>query len=340
MSLINDMLKDLDRRRLQPAGAHGAVLRGMGLAPAGAHALRILPAGRLAPVLALLCMAVVLAITLYRQHAPADAGGRITLPLPAAAGQQAPAVTAPTVPAVTAETAVTPSTGTAAPPPAPVQTAAAPASPAPANTTDAATEARIEVNPRPLTREQREARDLQAAVAAIGAGDLAGAETQLLDLLEGNTGLHEARLLLAGLYLQQQRSARAESLLATGLLQFPQHAPYARLYGQLLTAQARDSEAINVLQNALPNATGDAGYHALLAGLYQRNGRPADAVAHYRAAVRLTPEQGAWWTGLGISSEQTGDTGAAVAAYRRALQQALEPAVESYVQERLGQLTH
>ena len=32
MSLINDMLRDLDRRKCQPAGACASTLRGLGLA--------------------------------------------------------------------------------------------------------------------------------------------------------------------------------------------------------------------------------------------------------------------------------------------------------------------
>ena len=150
-------------------------------------------------------------------------------------------------------------------------------------------------------------------------GNAVEAERLLEDLLARDNGLHKARLLLAGLYVQQQRNSRAESVLASGLLHYPQHAPYASLYAQLLAAQARDSEAINALQGALPAAADDAAYHALLAGLYQRSGKADAAAGSYREALRLAPAHGEWWMGLGISSEQAGDAETAASAYRQAL---------------------
>jgi MSHA biogenesis protein MshN len=174
----------------------------------------------------------------------------------------------------------------------------------------------------------------------LSKGDTAEAERLLEDLLARDSGLHKVRLLLAGLYMEQQRHSHAESLLSSGLLHYPRHSRYARVYAQLLAGQARDSEAINILQASLPAAGDDADYHALLAGLYQRNGKPVAAADSYRTALRLAPAHGEWWMGLGISSEQAGDAQTAATAYRQSLHYPLAAPVQQYVQQRLEQLAH
>ncbi|MGB5472430.1 MAG: tetratricopeptide repeat protein, partial [Gammaproteobacteria bacterium] len=251
--------------------------------------------------------------------------GKVTARLPAA-----PAHTAPDK----VETPVTEQheQKVQTPPATPAQAAAPASGPA------AGDDGHFEVTPRPLSTEQRLERDFQVAAAAVNKGNAVEAERLLEDLLARDNGLHKARLLLAGLYVQLQRNSRAESVLASGLLLYPQHAPYASLYAQLLAAQARDSEAINALQGALPAAADDAAYHALLAGLYQRSGKADAAAGSYREALRLAPAHGEWWMGLGISSEQAGDAETAASAYRQALHYPLGTALQQYVQLRLEQL--
>lgn len=345
MSLVNDMLRDLDRRHYRPAGGHEAVLTGLGLAPR--TAAQALPSRRGA-VLAgtLLACACALAAHVYYEPtgtrtAPATEDIRLALAIPRA--ERTPAGPALTV--STAGPASNPSPSPAAGEPAvttqQVETPprhAEDTSPVLQATPSDVTATRVEVTPRPLSREAQQSRDLQAAGAAIAGGDHDGAERQLQDLLEQDDGLHQARLLLAGLYIRQHAAGRAEALLVTGLQHYPRHAAYARLYAQLLTAQARDSEAIDALETALPSAADDVAYHALLAGLYQRNGNSRAAVEGYRTALRIDPARGEWWAGLGIASEQAGDTQTAATAYRQAAQQPLDESVQRYVRQRLAHL--
>ncbi|MGD2111864.1 MAG: tetratricopeptide repeat protein [Gammaproteobacteria bacterium] len=347
MSLINDMLKDLDRRTGRPTGAPAAVLQSLGLA--GLRMSRPVPAGALAAgglALSVLLAAMVFLLSNSVRLQPWQSDGTtvrvLEIPRVARPGKPAadaastpPAETGPATAPVVEHNPVTdmrtPDTGRA--------TLASAAAEAPHPEPAIETGGRLEVTPRPLAMEQQQARDIQAANRALSKGDTAGAERLLMDVLARDSGLHKARLLLAGLYLQQQRLSRAESLLASGLLHYPRHPPYARMYAQLLAAQARDSEAIHILQTSLPAAGDDADYHALLAGLYQRNGKAAAAADSYRTALRLAPAHGEWWMGLGISSEQAGDAQTAATAYRQALHYPLAAAVQQYVQQRLEQLT-
>lgn len=196
----------------------------------------------------------------------------------------------------------------------------------------------IEVTHRPLTVEQQFLRDFHVAANTFKQGNYAESERLLEDLLARDNGQHRARLLLARLYSQQDLDSRAELVLYDGLLHFPQYAPYVSLYAQLLAEQGRDSLAIDTLENALPGAHDNADIHALLAGLYQRNGNSAAAVENYLTALRLEPTRGEWWVGLGISSEQVGDRDTAENAYNEAMQHALISEVEQYAEQRLQQI--
>jgi len=340
MSLINDMLKDLDRRNHHPAGARAAALRELGLAGMNMHgplAGRHLALAGADLLVAAMVAGIVLDNTARLQHMQA----LVNVPAGTAVSQSARTQAAATAdgaetvaPVAVVEVPAATDSGTKPVlqhAPTPGAAASQPALPATAPPGEST--ARIEVTLRPLTVERQVARDFRAAAMAVSDGNQAEAERLLEDLLNRDNGQHRARLLLAGLYVQQQRNSRAESVLASGLLHYPQHAPYARLYAQLLAAQARDSEAINALQAALPAACDDADYHALLAGLYQCSGRPAAAAGSYRAALRLAPAHGEWWMGLGISSEQAGDANTAAAAYREALHYPLTTALQQYVQQ-------
>lgn len=350
MSLINDMLKDLDSRRGGPDMTHSTALRGLGLAgTAHGNSRRYLP--RFATGSGLLLVAILawpqitglfldsglqqttrVAITLPEQASlPAMA------PAPRHTTRSGPDVSHTLTPEDLPATAV-PQEKTL-----PVEVAKLPAAgqtPEPVEQPRETPATRhLEITTQPLSREQQLEQAYQLAVRAIQAGDYREAEQKLVDALAFAGSYHRARLLLASLYIRQERIDRAETLLADGLAQHPGHAPYARLYAQLLVTQGRDQEAIGSLLAALPGAVRDADYHALLAGLYQRGGDAAQAIRHYQQALEITPAQGTWWMGLGISREQAGDGDAALDAYRRALQHPLQTTLQQYIQTRIGLLS-
>ncbi|NND72932.1 MAG: tetratricopeptide repeat protein, partial [Rhodothermales bacterium] len=211
-------------------------------------------------------------------------------------------------------------------------------SPSSANSSKKKNSTFIEVTPRPLTAEQQLLSDFRQAANTYKEGNYPETERMLQDLLTRNNAMHKARLLLARVYSQQNLDSRAELVLYNGLLHFPQHAPYVTLYAQMLAEQGRDNVAIEALQNALPGARDNADFHALLAGLYQRNGNSASASKHYSTALRLEPTRGEWWIGLGISSEQVGDHVNAEGAYSEAMKHPLASEVELFAEQRLQQL--
>ena len=181
--------------------------------------------------------------------------------------------------------------------------------------------------------------EYRLAAGAAAAGNELEAIDQLKVILAQANDYHQARLLLARLYIRQQQNSHAEILLHDGLASHPLYAPYARLLAHLLVTEGRHDAAIVQLESALPGAMKDADYQALLAGLYQRRDKPMAAVRHYSRALELDPQHGEWWMGLAISQEQAGNINAAYAAYGTALQFRLDATLREYIDKRLRQIT-
>ncbi len=258
-----------------------------------------------------------------------------SLPLAPAAGVAAqapvtpePVATAAPESASTRASNPTPVTRAQAAEPAPVQAPPRPSGPR-----------HIKITERPLTNAQQVQRHYAEAIKALRAGDTGTSQQQLKQALALDPGHHPARLVLASLYINQQRKQQAEDLLAEGLALDPTHAPFAKLRAQLLVEQAREQEAIQALLSALPGAGQDAEYHALLAGLYQRNDEPVQAAGHYRTALQFSPGHGEWWLGLGLSLEQAGNDTEAHAAYEQALKLPLNAALQNYAGTRMKRLS-
>ena len=79
---------------------------------------------------------------------------------------------------------------------------------------------------------------------------------------------------------------------------------------------------------------------ALEAAALQQLGRHADAIEGYTRALRLEPDVGAWWAGLGISLDAEGRSDDALGAFREAQRRGpLDPALADYLGERVEALT-
>ena len=308
MSLVNDMLKDLDARRTKPAFANLAALPGADNGYDGFNISRNTVIWAVAGA----CLLGTLAVSVTNYFA-VDA--RTVKPVTLA-------YNTPTTLELPDEKHASPDISiSSADQPAPVSPPtvmdavssrhnnAIPDKHEEPRTPEPAADSSITMNPSPGSR--RSERDYQAATRAAAAGNDIHAIHILEQLLLDSGDHHDARLLLASLHIRLQQHMRAESVLKQGLSKYPDHTGSARLLARLLVSRGQHAEAIVQLESALGGATQDADYHALLAGLYQHSGNPAGAARHYTEALALNPGRGEWWMGLGISREQTGNTSAA-----------------------------
>jgi MSHA biogenesis protein MshN len=381
MSLINDMLRDLDRRQ----GGSGAL----------PNEVRPLPpeSGRPRwPLLAVLAAAV-LAVAGWLHWAGwptsapvADAPRTATAPIPVAApaARQTPAAALPAAEPVVKEQAVAPEAPAAldglrmdaslsrlpvAPPAAPARKTPAvatkeptpsppavavktgapsaasvgatrPAAPAPALSAESpAAAGGVEKRPRSETPRERAEQDYRKAYALLGQGRTSEALPLLRSTLAEDATHASARLALAGVLAQSGRQDEALALIEEGLQLEPTRSALALAAARLLAARGAYDRAGQVLSRAASSAQADAEFRAFHAAVLQRLTLHKEAVAEYQAALRLAPQAGVWWMGLGISLEADGRSAEAREAYQRARASgALSAELDRFVEQKLRQL--
>ena len=157
--------------------------------------------------------------------------------------------------------------------------------------------------------------------------------------LQLDAGHDAARQALAGLLLENKRNADAERVLQDGLKHNPKQSGFAMLLARLQVERNELAPALDTLQKTLPYAEQQADYRAFVAALLQRQGRHDEAVAHYQAAVQLSPNSGVWLMGLGISLQALQRNGEARDAFKRAIEtRTLSAELQAFVEQRLKEL--
>ena len=144
-----------------------------------------------------------------------------------------------------------------------------------------------------------------------------------------------ARSQLAALHVSRQQEDKAERLLAEGLVTDSNQLALARPYAQLLSARDELVPALEALDTAIAQRQADAETLALRAAILYRIGRHTESVSDYRQALQVQPNQALWWTGLAVALEQSSRSAQALEAYRRAVKLPLENPVDDYVKQRI-----
>jgi len=183
---------------------------------------------------------------------------------------------------------------------------------------DMASSGTIEKQRRPLTQKQLTDQAFQKAYAALRKGQVTQAEEFFRTALTGSPGHVKSREMLAGIYIKGGRYVEAGELLKRGTVLNPAYSLFRKLYARVLLEQDALEQAVLVLEAKLPQLSEDLDYYALLAALYQRQGRHENAVAVYQNMLKQNSMVGIWWIGMGISLEKLDDNNAARQAYKKA----------------------
>ena len=347
MSLINQMLRDLDARRSPAGNTPVAALQGVGPVRAR-RAIR--QRGLVLGAWALLVATLLALIGLTADHdAPEQLSGTdwapLALPQPTPRSRST-AHPSPRLPATSGQVSSARQTEHAAPA-APVEADSSPAptvvnedkQPVAARMVASAALEPAVVPPQPVRNrspEHRAEQHFARAQRALAAQNWRDAENLLEQTLELLPAHLEARTQLASLLVARQASQTAERLLGEGLAIDPQAAALAKPYAQLLAERGALQAALQALGGIHPDAESEA----LRAALLHRAGHHAEAAGAYEDALREQPEQALWWTGLAIAREHNQEPRAALEAYRRAARLQLSGTVRQYVEQRMQALQH
>lgn len=360
MSLVNDMLQDLQHRQApnsQPlAGLHAVDARPGPVAADQRH-------WRLAPLVLVLTIAVIALwwrpvadsyfspaplskeFTELPATLPADEGAPVDIPGPMSEAEipvfanlgayrmdyrlQSPPQPRPqSKPQLTPQQKPPLSRKTISQPPARPKVAAVGVETPPQDQPAQAVITRV----APIVRYRRD------GLAALRAGQAATAEKQFYQLVRANPKSHESYLLLHAALQAQSRTTEAQKVLRDGLKQSADTAQLAQVLAHALLEEDRVDGALNVLTGHRP-ATMDPDYEARLAAVNQRAGQHAVAAKLYERLLSDQPDNGAWWVGLAISQEAQGDPVAAAGSYASATASGtLNIALARYAADRLQSL--
>lgn len=358
MSLLNQVLRDLDKRQAPSAPAVAVKSAPRAAVPAARQRAGRWALGAAVTLAAVVAGGFAQGSLSWPKHAPVIAEANaapIAVVTPAPAPVVAPvAVVAPPAPApvvvATVEPVSTPPllTALAAPTPrphAPVTTLrvrpqvadAAPRATAP--TPPATATALIDKRNAARTPRERAEANYQRGVAAHQSGLIDDSATAFLAALRDDPSYAPARQAQAGLLASQARLDEAVALLQEGLALTPQQPVLSLMLARLQADRQQLDAALDTLQAAAAQATQNPEYLGVHAAILQRAGRHADAAEKYGQALRLVPANSVWWMGLGLSLAATGHADSAREAFLRAKSTGgLPPEASLYVDARLKQL--
>ncbi|WP_301100638.1 tetratricopeptide repeat protein [Propionivibrio sp.] len=170
-----------------------------------------------------------------------------------------------------------------------------------------------------LPRERTES-EYRKAIGAVNQGRVVEAVDGLRIALREDS-LHTAsRQLLVKLLLEAKRLDEAVQVLQDGLQGQPAQIGWAMNLARLQVDRGDLVGAWQTLNYSQPAAGNNADYQGFTAHVLQRLGRNRDAAEHYRAATRLSPGEGRWWLGLGLTLEADGRSDEAREMFIRARQ--------------------
>jgi MSHA biogenesis protein MshN len=190
---------------------------------------------------------------------------------------------------------------------------------------------------KPLSPDEQAESEYRQAVGLLQKGRTADAEKRLKAALNISAVHPQSRELLAGLELQNGRWHEAQQTLEQGIEKVPAHYPFALLLARIQIDHGADQKALAVMEASRQAGAGSADYMSFLAELYRRAGNHAEAIKAYTEAIKLNPQEGRSWIGMGISLEAAQDWKTAGEAYQRAIETgSLDDSLLKYARQRLS----
>jgi MSHA biogenesis protein MshN len=188
-----------------------------------------------------------------------------------------------------------------------------------------------------LTPKQQSDNAYRRALASLQEGRVSTALADLDRAIEIDPRNEAARQTYVSLLLEDRRPDDAIRQLRLALGIDPRQPGLAMVLARLQLE--RGGPALQTLMTTLPHASTNADYQALLAGVLQREQRHAEAARYYQAALALSPVNGVWWMGLGISLQADQHPAQAREAFTRARTgNGMTPELLAFISRRIEQL--
>jgi MSHA biogenesis protein MshN len=173
-------------------------------------------------------------------------------------------------------------------------------------------------------------------VRLLNQGRVREAEQALAGAISIDPSQAAARQALISLLVDQRRLDEAQNLLQEGLKLDPAQVQFATVLARIYVERNAYDKALGVLRACKGDVSRNAEYNALLGAVLQHMARPGEAADAYRATLRVDPQAGTAWIGLGLSLAALDHRPEAAEAFRRAVATgSLSPAVKDYAEQQL-----
>lgn len=190
-----------------------------------------------------------------------------------------------------------------------------------------------------LTPEQWHDERLNKAFELIEDGNYPQAIRLLQTILTQFPASIETRENLAALYIEQNELKLAYEVLDKGLEFDPDSFRLLTMKSRLLVEQGKHREALALLEQFKPDIRKEPDYYGLLAAIFETLGRTGEAGSLYQSLVKIEPSNGQYWLGYAIALENKKANQQAIEAYKRVSQSDnAQSSVRAYAEQRLKTL--
>lgn len=196
---------------------------------------------------------------------------------------------------------------------------AAPAKAEPAPASAPAGPVRIEKSPVAATPRDRADAEYRKAETALASGRSGEVLDGMRAALKIDPAYVQVRQALLRQLLDMRRMDDAMAVLQEGVDLMPAQTGWAMSLARLQLEHGDLAAADRTLARSQAYAEANADYAGFQGHLKSRLGAHRQAAAHYQRASRLVPNEGRWWLGLGLALEADGRVPEARDALRRAL---------------------
>jgi MSHA biogenesis protein MshN len=193
--------------------------------------------------------------------------------------------------------------------------------------------------PHPITTAEQAQAEFGRGVKLLNQGRVSEAEQALAGAISIDPSQAPARQALISLLVDQRRLDEAQRLLNEGLRLDPTQVQFTTVLARIYVERDDYDGALGVLRACKGDVSRDAEYNTLLGAVLQHMARPGEAADAYRAALRVAPQAGTAWIGLGLSLAAQDHRPEAAEAFRRAVATgSLSQEVKDYAEQQLRRL--
>lgn len=177
--------------------------------------------------------------------------------------------------------------------------------------------------------------------SALASSSMLMTKENLYEALQFNPNHLPARTLLLQTLLKSRTTAPLEigHFVDDSLRLFPGNLLFVKTRAHLYAQQKNYPAALSTLAQIDADTVDDPVYLSLLAASHQQLQHFPQAARVYQRLCQIQPEKAEHWLGLGVSRDKLNQAQAAAQAYRQALDKnTLNAEVVSYIKQRLGAL--